>query len=59
LSLGLTPVSPTDKTGGAGANYVGIGADVKYRQDILRMGLRVVSVQTAVRPAIDLAFTQR
>jgi curli production assembly/transport component CsgG len=33
-------------TGGAGANYLAIGADVQYRQDSVTVGMRVVSVQT-------------
>jgi curli production assembly/transport component CsgG len=33
-------------TGGLGANYLGIGGDVKYRRDIVVVGLRVVSVQS-------------
>ncbi|ACA16875.1 Curli production assembly/transport component CsgG [Methylobacterium sp. 4-46] len=33
-------------TGGIGARYLGIGGDVKYRRDIVTVGLRIVSVQT-------------
>ncbi len=33
-------------TGGVGANFLGIGADVQYRQDNVIVGMRVVSVQT-------------
>jgi curli production assembly/transport component CsgG len=32
-------------TGGIGANFLGIGADVQYRQDSVTVGMRVVSVQ--------------
>lgn len=33
-------------TGGVGANFLGIGADVQYRQDSVTVGMRLVSVQT-------------
>lgn len=33
-------------TGGAGARYLGIGPTTQYRQDIVTINLRVVSVQT-------------
>lgn len=33
-------------TGGAGARYLGIGASTQYRQDIVTVNLRMVSVQT-------------
>lgn len=33
-------------TGGIGANYLGIGADAKYRRDTVTVGMRIVSVQT-------------
>jgi curli production assembly/transport component CsgG len=33
-------------TGGIGANFLGIGADVQYRQDSVTIGMRVVSVQS-------------
>lgn len=33
-------------TGGVGANFLGIGADVQYRQDSVTVGMRVVSVQS-------------
>lgn len=33
-------------TGGAGARYLGIGADTQYRQDVVTVTLRMVSVQT-------------
>ncbi len=33
-------------TGGVGANYLGIGGDVQYRQDSVTVGIRIVSVQT-------------
>jgi curli production assembly/transport component CsgG len=33
-------------TGGAGANYLGIGADAKYRRDTVTVAMRVVSVQS-------------
>ncbi|SEO84986.1 curli production assembly/transport component CsgG [Rhodopseudomonas pseudopalustris] len=33
-------------TGGIGANYLGIGADTKFRRDIVTVGMRVISVQS-------------
>jgi curli production assembly/transport component CsgG len=33
-------------TGGVGANFLGIGADVQYRQDSVTVGMRIVAVQT-------------
>jgi curli production assembly/transport component CsgG len=33
-------------TGGIGANFLGIGADVQYRQDSVTIGMRIVAVQT-------------
>jgi curli production assembly/transport component CsgG len=33
-------------TGGVGANYLGIGADVQYRQDSVTVAMRIVSVQS-------------
>ncbi len=33
-------------TGGAGANFLGIGGNVQYQQDTVTVGMRVVSVQT-------------
>ncbi|WP_131114549.1 CsgG/HfaB family protein [Lichenihabitans psoromatis] len=33
-------------TGGAGANFLGIGANGQYRQDVVTVALRVVSVQS-------------
>src|SRR6267154_2293982 len=35
-----------ETTGGIGANYLGIGADTQYRQDIITVALRAVSVQS-------------
>ncbi len=43
---GIIAYDANIKTGGAGANYLGIGGDVKYRRDIVTVGLRVVSVQS-------------
>lgn len=34
-----------ERTGGAGARYLGIGADVTYRSDLVTIALRAVSVQ--------------
>jgi curli production assembly/transport component CsgG len=33
-------------TGGIGANFLGIGGDVQYRQDSVTVGMRIVSVQS-------------
>jgi curli production assembly/transport component CsgG len=33
-------------TGGVGANFLGIGGDVQYRQDSVTVGMRIVAVQT-------------
>ncbi|MGL5115179.1 MAG: CsgG/HfaB family protein [Beijerinckiaceae bacterium] len=33
-------------TGGAGAKYLGLGGDAKYRQDVVTVGMRLVSVST-------------
>ena len=33
-------------TGGTGARYLGIGANVEYRKDSVKIGMRLVSVQT-------------
>lgn len=33
-------------TGGSGARYLGIGAHVEYREDIITVSMRIVSVQT-------------
>lgn len=33
-------------TGGAGARYLGIGASTQYRQDVVTVNMRVISVQT-------------
>ena len=34
-------------TGGAGARYLGIGANTEYRKDSVKIGMRLVSVQTS------------
>ena len=33
-------------TGGIGARYLGIGGDIKYRRDVVTVGMRIVSVQS-------------
>ena len=35
-----------ETTGGIGANYLGIGTNTQYRQDIVTIALRAVSVQS-------------
>jgi curli production assembly/transport component CsgG len=46
LEGGILAFDGNVTTGGIGANFLGIGADVQYRQDIVTVGMRVVSVQT-------------
>ncbi|HEV2543688.1 MAG TPA: CsgG/HfaB family protein [Methylobacterium sp.] len=33
-------------TGGIGARYLGIGGDIRYRRDVVTVGMRIVSVQS-------------
>jgi curli production assembly/transport component CsgG len=46
LEGGVIGFDSDERTGGIGANYLGIGADTQYRQDIVTVALRAVSVQT-------------
>jgi curli production assembly/transport component CsgG len=46
LDGGVIGYDTNETTGGIGASYLGIGADVQYRQDIVTVALRAVSVQT-------------
>jgi curli production assembly/transport component CsgG len=46
LEGGIIGYDADETTGGIGANYLGIGADTQYRQDIVTVALRAVSVQT-------------
>ncbi|MFC0239167.1 CsgG/HfaB family protein [Rhodopseudomonas telluris] len=46
LEGGVIGYDTNETTGGIGANYLGIGANVQYRQDIITVALRAVSVQT-------------
>jgi curli production assembly/transport component CsgG len=46
LEGGVIGYDADETTGGIGANYLGIGADTQYRQDIVTVALRAVSVQT-------------
>jgi curli production assembly/transport component CsgG len=43
---GIVGYDTNTMTGGAGARYLGIGGDVKYRVDAVTVGMRLVSVQT-------------
>jgi curli production assembly/transport component CsgG len=43
---GIVGYDTNQVTGGAGARYLGIGGDVKQRQDVVTIGLRLISVQT-------------
>jgi curli production assembly/transport component CsgG len=46
LQGGIIGYDSNETTGGVGANYLGIGGNVQYRQDIVTVALRAVSVQT-------------
>ncbi len=46
LEGGIIGYDSDETTGGIGANYLGIGVDTQYRQDIITVALRAVSVQT-------------
>ncbi|MGV7032162.1 CsgG/HfaB family protein [Methylobacterium symbioticum] len=46
LQGGIVGYDSNETTGGIGANYLGIGANTQYRQDIVTVALRAVSVQT-------------
>src|SRR5215470_2309884 len=43
---GVIGYDSDETTGGIGANYLGVGANTQYRQDIITVALRAVSVQT-------------
>lgn len=43
---GITGYDSNTLTGGVGARYLGIGPSTSYRQDIVTVSMRVVSVQT-------------
>ena len=42
---GIVGYDSNFSTGGAGANYLGVGGDVKYRRDIVTVNLRAISVE--------------
>ncbi len=46
LEGGVIGYDSDETTGGIGANYLGVGVDTQYRQDIITVALRAVSVQT-------------
>jgi curli production assembly/transport component CsgG len=46
LEGGILAYDANTVTGGAGARYLGIGGDVKYRRDVVTVGARIVSVQS-------------
>ncbi|WP_316214998.1 CsgG/HfaB family protein [Bradyrhizobium sp. SZCCHNR2035] len=46
LEGGIIGYDSDETTGGIGANYLGIGADTQYRQDVITVALRAVSVQS-------------
>lgn len=46
LEGGIIAFDGNVTTGGAGANYLNIGANVNYRRDTVTVAMRVVSVQT-------------
>jgi curli production assembly/transport component CsgG len=46
LEGGVIGYDTNETTGGIGANYLGLGGNAQYRQDIITVALRAVSVQT-------------
>ena len=46
LEGGIIGYDSDQTTGGIGANYLGVGPSVQYRQDVITVALRAVSVQT-------------
>lgn len=46
LEGGIIGYDANETTGGAGANWLGTGGNVQYRQDVVTVALRAVSVQT-------------
>ena len=46
LEGGIIGYDTNETTGGIGANYLGIGGNTQYRQDVVTVALRAVSVQT-------------
>lgn len=45
LEGGIVGYNSNERTGGAGARYLGIGGDMSYRSDLVTVSLRAVSVQ--------------
>jgi curli production assembly/transport component CsgG len=45
LEGGIVGYDSNERTGGAGARYLGIGGDLTYRSDLVTIALRAVSVQ--------------
>lgn len=46
LEGGIVGYDTNETTGGIGANYLGLGGNAQYRQDIITVALRAVSVQS-------------
>jgi curli production assembly/transport component CsgG len=46
LNGGIVGYDTNDMTGGAGANWLGVGGFAQYRRDVVTVALRAVSVQT-------------
>jgi curli production assembly/transport component CsgG len=46
LQGGIIGYDTNETTGGAGANWLGIGGNAQYRRDVVSVALRAVSVQT-------------
>jgi curli production assembly/transport component CsgG len=46
LEGGVIGYDSDESTGGIGANYLGVGPNIQYRQDIITVALRAVSVQS-------------
>jgi curli production assembly/transport component CsgG len=46
LEGGILAFDANTVTGGAGANFLGIGANASHRRDVVTVGMRIVGVQT-------------
>lgn len=43
---GILAYDANTMTGGLGARYLGVGGDIKYRRDMVTVGMRIISVQS-------------
>ncbi|MBB4000221.1 CsgG/HfaB family protein [Aureimonas pseudogalii] len=48
LEGGIVGYDTNTSTGGAGAKFLGVGGDAKYRKDVITVSLRAISVQTGL-----------